>query len=114
MVDACTIDRRTGEPTDPDTGVITPVYEQVYTGRCRIQSRNTATTSPTSGQQRVDLLTLEVQLPMSVTGLAVSDLVTVTTSVHDPDLPGRVFRVANLMHKTHATARRVQLEERTS
>lgn len=115
MVDACIVDRVTGSTVDPDTGAEVPTYTTVYDGPCRVQSRNTATTSPNTGEQRVDLLTLEVQLPVDASaGLAVSDRVRITSSVHDPDLPSRTFRVENLAHKSHATSRRVSVEERTS
>lgn len=114
MVDACTIRRRTGETTDPDTGVITPTYQQLYAGRCRVQQPTAQATAQDPGQAHVLMLRLEVQLPMSVTGLAVDDEVLITASAHDPDLPGRVFLVRDLAHKTHATARRVQVQERTS
>ena len=60
------------------------------------------------------LLRLEVQLPMTVTGLRVSDEITIDTSAHDPDLVDRVFLVRDLAHKSHATARRVQVTEKTS
>ena len=36
------------------------------------------------------------------------------TGYEDADLIGRLFRVRDLAHKTHATARRVQCEEVTS
>lgn len=117
MVDACAIQRVTGTTLDPDTGAETPTYMPVYAGRCRFQSRNLTGASPQAGQQRVDLYVLELQIPATVTGVAVNDVVTVTASV-DPELVApradgtpRLFRVANLMHKTHATARRLPLEE---
>jgi hypothetical protein len=51
---------------------------------------------------------------MAVTGIASDDLVTITASLLDADLVGRTFRVRELGHKSHMTARRVQLEEVTS
>lgn len=113
MVDSCVIRRQTGEEIDPDTGKVTPTYADVYTGKCRLQFRGLATESPTSGQQRVDLLTAELQLPIATVDVEVNDVAEITESL-DPDLPGRVFRINNLMHKTHATARRLSVEEVTS
>ena len=46
-------------------------------------------------------------------GLEVNDEITITASVNDADLVGRVFLVRDLMHKTHPTARRVGVVERT-
>lgn len=115
MVDACTIRRVTGATSDPDTGDETPTYltPDPYTGKCRIQAQLAQAQREDVGEDHLLLLRLEVQLPMSVVGLEVGDEVTVTASAHDSDLVGRVFRIHDLMHKTHATSRRVQVIERT-
>jgi hypothetical protein len=113
MVDACTIRRPADVGTDGNGNVIT-TRADVYAGKCRIQQRMGESTSQSPGESYQLLLRLEVQLPMSVTGLQVGDEVTVTSSVSDPDLPGRVFLVRDLAHKSDATARRVGLTERTS
>ena len=110
MVDTCTIRHQTGVTVNPDTGASEPTYTVVYTGKCRVQSRNLGTESPNAGQQRVDIYATELQLPISVTGVAVNDLVEITDSL-DPDLIGRTLRVNNLFYKTHATSRRLPLEE---
>lgn len=113
MVDACTIRRAAAGTTDPDTGVPSPTYTALYAGKCRIQQSVVQAQQHDVAEDYQLLLRLEVQLPMAVTGLLVGDEVTVTASVHDADLVGRVFRVRDLAHKTHATARRVQVVERT-
>jgi hypothetical protein len=113
MVDACTIARVGTRVTDTTTGEVTEPTSTLYTGQCRVQQAQADATEETVGEDRLLLLRLEVQLPMSVTGLEVGDLITITASAHDPDLPGRVFRVHDLAHKTHATARRVQCVEKT-
>lgn len=113
MVDACTITRIGERVTDTTTGEVTEPTSTLYTGKCRVQQASAQAQREDAGEDRLLLLRLEVQLPMSVTDLEVGDLVTVTASAHDPDLPGRVFRVHDLAHKTHATARRVQCVEKT-
>lgn len=113
MVDACTIGRVVGTTTDEDLGEVVDVVEELYTGRCRIQQRSPNATPVEAGQQELRLLPFEVQLPISVVGLAEQDRITVTASAHDPDLPGTVLVVRDLGHKTHATARRVRCEEAT-
>lgn len=115
MVDTCTVRRRTGETTDPATGVVTPAYlsPNPYTGRCRVQQAQAQAQQYDAGQDYLLLLRLEIQLPMSVVGLQVGDEITITTSVNDADLVGRIFLVHDLAHKTDATARRVQCTERT-
>lgn len=112
MVDACTIRRPAGETTD-DYGNTTPAYTSVYTGRCRIQQRATLAEEENVGQARQLMVRAEIQLPMTVTGLEPEDEVTITASVSDPDLPGRVFVVRDLAHGTDKSARRVGVVERT-
>lgn len=114
MVDACTIRRRTGTTTDDDGNVVPTYGPDLYSGKCRIQQPNAQATQADVGEDHLLLLRIEVQLPMSVTGIEVGDEITVTASAHDPDLVGRVFLVRDLAHKTHATSRRVGVTERTS
>lgn len=115
MVDACAITRVTGHTTDPDTGVQTPTTETVYEGACRVQQHSPGGARPADvGEAYQLLLRLEVQLPVSATGIEVSDTVTITAAAHDTDLVGRAFRVRELMHKTHLSARRIGVEEVTS
>lgn len=114
MIDACVIRRKTGETTNPNTGAVVPVYGlEVYSGKCRVQTRNIATQSSTVGQQRVDLFTSELQIPIAVVDVEVNDVVEITESF-DPDLVGRTMRVTNLAYGTHKTARRLPLQEITS
>jgi hypothetical protein len=114
MVDACTIQRVTGTSTNDTTGVVTPTYSTIYAGKCRVQQIVPVSKPADIGQAQVWLQRLELQVPISVTGIASDDLVTITASLLDADLVGRTFRVRELGHKTHLTARRVQLEEQTS
>ncbi|HET8717394.1 MAG TPA: DUF6093 family protein [Nocardioidaceae bacterium] len=113
MADTCTITRITGRTTDPDTGEVTDTTSPLYTGKCRVQQHQATADRKDVGEDYLLLLRIEVQLPMSVTGLAVGDLITVTDSAQDADLIGRVFRIHDLAHKSEATARRVQCVERT-
>jgi hypothetical protein len=114
MVDACTIQRVTGTSTNDTTGVVTPTYSMIYAGKCRVQQIVPVSKPADIGQAQVWLQRLELQVPISVTGIASDDLVTITASLLDADLVGRTFRIRELGHKTHLTARRVQLEEQTS
>lgn len=113
MTDSCTIQHQTGTVYDPDTFQEVPTYETVYAGKCRVQSRNLGTESPDAGQQRLDLYSLELQVPITVTGVAVGDQVTVASEL-DPDLDGRQFVIRNLFHASHKSARRYPIEEVTS
>lgn len=112
MADTCTIRRLTGETTQRGSGDVTPTYADLYAGKCRVQQHQARADRQTPGQDQVLMLRLELQLPMSVTGLQVADEVTITVS-QDPDLIGRVFLVHDLAHKTDASARRMACVERT-
>lgn len=112
MVDTCTIRRVTGKATDPVSGVVTKTYATLYAGKCRVQQARAEAQQRDVAEDRVLLLRMEVQLPLSATGLRVSDEITVDTSL-DADLIGRVLLVRDLFHKTHPTARRVGVTERT-
>jgi hypothetical protein len=113
MVDTCQIRRQTGESTVG--GVITPTWSALYDGPCRVQKQTQAQGAGTNvGEATVFLERLEVQLPMSVVGLAADDQVTITASALDPDLVARVFSVRDVLSKSHATARRVSVIEVTS
>lgn len=114
MADACTITRETGRTTDPDTGLTTKTMATLYTGKCRVQQPGRMARPEQVGEAQVYQLLVDVQLPMSVTGLAVGDVVTITASSLDGDLVGRHFWLKDLAHKTHMTARRVGCEEVTS
>lgn len=115
MVDSCTIRRRVGGlSVDDFSGTTTPTYlgQDPYQGRCRVQQAKAMATAEDVGEDYLLMLRLELQLPVTVTGLEVGDEVTITAS-RDPDLIGRTFLVRDLAHKTDASSRRVQITERT-
>ncbi len=112
MIDTCDILRRTGETTDPDTGDVVPVYAQVYTGKCRVQQADVLGQTDDLGEDAIVRVRHTLQLPMSVVGVEIDDEAQITASPLDPDLLGRTWLVRGLAHKTHATARRIHIEER--
>lgn len=114
MVDTCVIDRKTGQVFDEQTGTYTDTWSTVYSGSCRVQDSGLSGHQVEAGERAVELQTRTLQVPMTVLGLQVDDRVTITASALDPDLVDRVFRVSDLMHKSHATARRLPIEEVTS
>lgn len=114
MVDTCRIRRQTGTTTDDFSGEVVDTYETLYEGKCRLQQPGAEATAQDAGQAYVLLQRIQVQLPISVTGLVVGDEVEMTGAGRDPDLVGRVFLVHDLPRKTDATARRVSVQEQTS
>lgn len=110
MVDACTITRTTGTPTtDPETGASSSTTTTVYTGKCRIQQVASGASGQNVAEANVYQVAHILQLPMSVTGVRVEDVATVTVSI-DPDLVGRKFWIRAVAEGTHKTARRLPIE----
>lgn len=114
MVDACTIKRATGTSTNDTTGVVTPTYSTIYSGKCRIQQTVPVSKPHEVGQAAVWLQRSVLQIPMAAAPALSDDLVTVTSSVLDPNLAGTTYRIRDLGAKTHMTARRYQIEQVTS
>ncbi len=107
LVDRCTIRRPSGTTTDPDSGQTVPAYTTLYSNQpVRIQARGNWGERKDVGEAGVVELSVEVQLPITVTGVDVGDEVLMTASQHDPALVGRVFRFRDVVSKSHATARR--------
>lgn len=114
MVDEVLVERRTGETTDPDTGRITPTWETVYSGKCKVAQAAASGSPQNVGEATVVASELVLHLPISATGVTTDDRATVTTSTLDPDLAGKKFTIRAPMHKTYATARRLPLQELSS
>ena len=116
MTDICLVERKTGQVFDEDTGQYSDTWTTVYSGRCRVQEwgQINSGTAAQAGERTAELQTWGLILPMSVADAQVNDRATVTASALDPELVGRVFRVRDLYHKSHATARRLAVEEVTS
>lgn len=114
MVDSCTI-TRAGDPVfDPDTGTYTdPAPTTVYEGKCRIQLSDALFPQTREvGGGLVTVQRLTVQLPVAGTdAVAVGDTVEVTSAVNDPALVGKRYRITGSHAKTHATTRRLAVEE---
>lgn len=113
MQDACTVKRLTGSASDPDTGVVTPTYTTVYTGRCKVQQVPSGAQS-TVGEATITQSPLTLHIPASATGPTTDDIATITACVLDPELVGRVFHLTAPAHKSFATARRLPMSEVTS
>lgn len=114
MVDACVIKRQTGSSTDRDTGIITPTYTTIYTGICKVQAAAASAGPSILGEAEVLIAELQLHIPVSADTVQSDDIATITASVLDPKLVGRVFRIRALSHKTFLTARRFSLIEITS
>lgn len=119
MGDTCTIMRPTGSiSVDQHTGVATPAYETVYSGKCKVQTAGgiasqvvSASGDSTNVGGNVPVWTLYLHLPVSATGCRSGDIARIDASM-DPMLAGKLLRLVNLQsEKTFATARRWNVSE---
>lgn len=112
MRDVCVIKRKASETTIG--GQVIRTYATLFTGqKCRVQTRLESREPTDVGQAAVMVQRREVHLPMAVTGLRPDDRIEITASL-DPALVGTVFVVRDVLAKTFATARRVNVIEKTS
>lgn len=119
MVDTCTVTRVTapGAPINETTGQYPAAStSSVYAGKCQVQYRDGLARGALAGERDQMIARLIVKVPMSASGFQVDDVVTITATGtdSDTDLASRTFRVAELFHKTYATARRLVVEEAQS
>ena len=117
MTDQCTVTRPGESATDPDTGLPDTGTEQVYQGKCKVQTSGGLASEQTEGSAAqamgaVSLVwSLYVHFPYDTSGLRAGDVVEVTESAN-PLLVGRRFRlVSPQSEKTHATACRWNVKE---
>lgn len=113
MVDA-------GELRGPDVrGALDPATNEYsvtpgplkYSGKAKLQTTDTIGNRADAIERVVMTTRFELHLPMSAAAAAVDDVWTSTSAELDPELVGRRFRVASLVHKSFMTARRLAVEE---
>ena len=110
MTDTCII-TRAGDPTyNPSTLAYTTPSTTVYSGKCRVKPQNVMDRQVQAGERAVQIWPYVVSVPMSVTGVQVDDVVTVTASA-DADLEGQVLVVKDVTRGTNVTARRLGCED---
>ena len=113
FVDICLIERVIGEATNLITGTDTKTYETVYSGVCRVQAATANWAGPADvGQAAMRLAAAELQLPaVGTEDIRIDDRVTITACVNDADMVGRRYSVTGPSHKSHATTRKLPLQE---
>lgn len=113
MVDACEITRAGGPPVwDETLGDYThPTPVLVWSGPCRVQTRQLMVGEADVGERVVGLVRVEIHVPVEgTTDVARGDTVTITGARFDPALVGRAFTVQSGHAGTHKTARRLSVE----
>lgn len=113
MLDACTITRPSGTTVDPETGEIIPNHATIYTGKCKVQSREGQASSPEAGEAAFTVVSRQVHIPAQAVEILDGDVVTVTASTLAPFLVGRKYRVAGWSPDSYDTADRLPVEETT-
>lgn len=111
MVDTCTI-TRPGEPvTDPETGNVTGGTELVYSGRCKVQSKDSATATPDAAGATFTVVSRQVHIPANAAEVRDGDVVTVTASALNAFTVGKQYRVEGFTPDSFETAARLPVKE---
>jgi len=111
MVDTCTITRPGVPVTDPDTGVVTNTSAPVYTGKCKVQSKDSATSSPDAGGHSFVVVSRQVHIPANGADVRDGDVVTITASLLNSFTVGNVYRVEGFTPDSFDTAARLPVKE---
>lgn len=114
MTDTCTVRRLTGNSTDPTSGVVTPTWDTLYSGMCRIQETGSIGGNEPAEVAAVDstyTATVIVSIPITATGIRPGDQIVFNTSQFDDGVPGRVMTIVRVQQKSQATARRLWAED---
>lgn len=114
MMDACTIHRDTVAGVNTQTGAQTVTSALLYSGVCRYK-KSGAASGATVGEAFQLMLGPQLHLPITAAteGLRPGDRITITASVNDPELVGRVMRIHDLPHESESTARTFGVQEIT-
>lgn len=111
MLDSCSI-TRPGEPvTDPDTGNVTNEPVTVYTGRCKVQSKDSATSNPEAGEATFTVVSRQVHIPANAADVKDGDVITITASRLNAFTVGKQYRVEGFTPDSFDTAARMPVKE---
>jgi hypothetical protein len=113
MVDSCIIRHKTGDSTDPTTGVVTATYADAYSGKCKVQAEGNISRLRSAADHEFTIQRSRVDIPAGSPSVAVGDMIDITSSANDPALVGRRFRVIEMLHKSFASSQRFGVEEVT-
>ena len=112
MIDACRITRRTGElVTNPETGEVTNSAVTVYEGKCKVQSKDSATANPEAGGAVFTVVSRQVHIPANAAQVRDDDVVEITASALNSFTVGKQYRVEGFTPDTFDTAFRLPVKE---
>lgn len=111
MLDQCTITRPGEVVTDPNTGDVTNTSTEVYAGKCKVQSKDSATANPEAGEHQFTVVSRQVHIPANAADVRDGDVVTLTASALNAFTVGKQYRVAGFTPDTFDTAFRLPVKE---
>lgn len=111
MLDACTITRPGEVVTDPNTGDVTNTSTTVYSGKCKVQSKDSATSSPEAGEATFTVVSRQVHIPANAADVRDGDVVTITAARLNAFTVGKQYRVSGFTPDTFDTAARLPVKE---
>ena len=113
MIDSCVVERRSGEVTDPVTGVVSDAWVTLYEGKCKVQGRSAvASERIAAGLLKVGEQ-LQVHFPVGQ-GFQLDDRVTIVSATLNADLAGNQYRFTENARGSIRTADRWNVEYLTS
>lgn len=111
MLDTCTITRPGEVVTDPETGDVTNESVEVYSGRCKVQSKDAALSTPDAGEATFTVVSRQVHIPANAADIRDGDVVTITASRLNAFTVGKQYRVEGFTPDTFDTAARLPVKE---
>lgn len=114
MRGTCKVERPTGELDTSDAGVVTAVYEQVYSGKCYTRYPGLAQEANREiGGATVVESRIVVRIPFGTIHKP-GDRVTITADLDNPQLAGDVYTVESIDSQSQATAQRLLCSDNQS
>lgn len=113
MLDTCTAVRPAAPSTNATTGSVTTSSTSLYSGKCKVQAGGLSSSTPEVSGRVATVERPSVHVPVGAWTPMVGDVITITAA-QDAVMVGRLYRVAAIGLKSHATALRLGVEEVTA
>lgn len=108
---SCTITIPAAGVWDETSGTYSTSLTLLYTGPCRVRRPNASDRQATAGEAGYVMGDVIVSVPVSAPVVPAGATITITASVHDPQMVGSAFTVLGPHGQTHSTARRYRCAE---
>jgi hypothetical protein len=114
MFDACTIHRPGAPVTDAETGDVEPSSTEIYSGKCKVQSKDSSVASPEAAERKFTVVSRQVHIPAESADVVDNDVVTITASRFSSRLVGKQYVIDGFTPDSLDTAYRMPVKEITS